>query len=243
MTKQPYAMTAPTWAETFSADLPCTHCRDSKLTRLLQDSLGGNALTVLISCISSCEADFEETNSTLKYANRYVNLLAAAWAPADGRFIVRTVEDYHSLGWACTQWQHVGIRQHVGIPLNFTNNSLRPYGCFEPLQVGQHDTCPSYLEHVLWPMHCTQCPVSTSATDCVTLLCTHVQGMPHQEPAPAQQAAAAGGGPAAPDAHQQLNRHYVGHTDAGTLAAHSDRSPGNVWLGSSCCRLQDHKHR
>jgi hypothetical protein len=44
--------------------------RDSKLTRLLQDSLGGNALTVLISCISSCEADFEETNSTLKYANR-----------------------------------------------------------------------------------------------------------------------------------------------------------------------------
>jgi hypothetical protein len=45
--------------------------RDSKLTRLLQDSLGGNALTVLISCISSCEADFEETNSTLKYANRY----------------------------------------------------------------------------------------------------------------------------------------------------------------------------
>ncbi|KAF6261928.1 P-loop containing nucleoside triphosphate hydrolase protein [Scenedesmus sp. NREL 46B-D3] len=44
--------------------------RDSKLTRLLQDSLGGSALTVLISCISSCEADFEETNSTLKYANR-----------------------------------------------------------------------------------------------------------------------------------------------------------------------------
>jgi hypothetical protein len=47
-----------------------TCCRDSKLTRLLQDSLGGSALTVLISCISSCEADFEETNSTLKYANR-----------------------------------------------------------------------------------------------------------------------------------------------------------------------------
>lgn len=45
-------------------------CRDSKLTRLLQDSLGGTALTILISCISSCEADFEETNSTLKYANR-----------------------------------------------------------------------------------------------------------------------------------------------------------------------------
>ncbi|GAX73057.1 hypothetical protein CEUSTIGMA_g510.t1 [Chlamydomonas eustigma] len=44
--------------------------RDSKLTRLLQDSLGGNSLTVLISCISPSESDFEETNNTLKYANR-----------------------------------------------------------------------------------------------------------------------------------------------------------------------------
>lgn len=41
-------------------------CRDSKLTRLLQDSLGGNSLTVLISCISPSEMDFEETNNTLK---------------------------------------------------------------------------------------------------------------------------------------------------------------------------------
>jgi hypothetical protein len=56
-------------------------CRDSKLTRLLQDSLGGNALTVLISCISSCEADFEETNSTLKYANRCA-CLQPPWVPA-----------------------------------------------------------------------------------------------------------------------------------------------------------------
>jgi kinesin family protein 4/21/27 len=44
--------------------------RSSKLTRLLQDSLGGNSLTVLITCISPAEGDFEETNNTLKYANR-----------------------------------------------------------------------------------------------------------------------------------------------------------------------------
>ena len=44
--------------------------RDSKLTRLLCDSLGGNSYTVLISCISPSEMDFEETNNTLKYANR-----------------------------------------------------------------------------------------------------------------------------------------------------------------------------
>ena len=44
--------------------------RDSKLTRLLCDSLGGNSYTILISCISPSEMDFEETNNTLKYANR-----------------------------------------------------------------------------------------------------------------------------------------------------------------------------
>jgi hypothetical protein len=54
-----------------SARRPHIPYRDSKLTRLLQDSLGGNSLTVLISCISCCEADFEETSNTLKYANRW----------------------------------------------------------------------------------------------------------------------------------------------------------------------------
>ena len=44
--------------------------RDSKLTRLLQDSLGGGSLAALIGCVSCCEADFEETANTLKYANR-----------------------------------------------------------------------------------------------------------------------------------------------------------------------------
>jgi hypothetical protein len=33
--------------------------RDSKLTRLLQDSLGGNSKTVMIACVSSLEEDLE----------------------------------------------------------------------------------------------------------------------------------------------------------------------------------------
>jgi hypothetical protein len=50
---------------------PLGLCRDSKLTRLLQDSLGGTSLTVLVACISGCELDFEESCNTLKYANRW----------------------------------------------------------------------------------------------------------------------------------------------------------------------------
>jgi hypothetical protein len=44
--------------------------RDSKLTRLLQESLGGNTQTVMIGCISESCICFEETLSTLKYASR-----------------------------------------------------------------------------------------------------------------------------------------------------------------------------
>ncbi|KAI8341650.1 hypothetical protein BC941DRAFT_466551 [Chlamydoabsidia padenii] len=48
--------------------------RDSKLTRLLQDSLGGNATTLMIACISSSELNLTETVNTIKYAHRARNI-------------------------------------------------------------------------------------------------------------------------------------------------------------------------
>ncbi|KAB7501765.1 Kinesin-like protein KIF21A [Armadillidium nasatum] len=48
--------------------------RDSKLTRLLQDSLGGNSRTLMIACVSPSDTDFMETLNTLKYANRARNI-------------------------------------------------------------------------------------------------------------------------------------------------------------------------
>ena len=44
--------------------------RDSKLTRLLQDSLGGNTKTVMIAALSPSDNNYEETLSTLRYATR-----------------------------------------------------------------------------------------------------------------------------------------------------------------------------
>lgn len=48
--------------------------RDSKLTRLLKDSLGGKSKTVMIVTISPAASQFEETLNTLKYANRAKNI-------------------------------------------------------------------------------------------------------------------------------------------------------------------------
>lgn len=48
--------------------------RDSKLTRLLQDSLGGNSRTLMIACVSPSSDNLTETLNTLKYANRARNI-------------------------------------------------------------------------------------------------------------------------------------------------------------------------
>ncbi|VDP74813.1 unnamed protein product [Echinostoma caproni] len=48
--------------------------RDSKLTRLLQDSLGGNAKTVMVANIGPASYNYDETLNTLRYANRAKNI-------------------------------------------------------------------------------------------------------------------------------------------------------------------------
>ena len=66
--------------------------RDSKLTRLLQDSLGGNAHTLMIACVSPAEWNASETINTLKYANRARNI--------KNRAVVNEKED----GWDDIEW-------------------------------------------------------------------------------------------------------------------------------------------
>jgi kinesin family protein 18/19 len=52
--------------------------RDSKLTRLLKDSLGGNSRTVMIANVSPSDLSYEDSNNTLKYANRAKNIKTTA---------------------------------------------------------------------------------------------------------------------------------------------------------------------
>ncbi|XP_059513006.1 kinesin-like protein KIF27 isoform X2 [Myotis daubentonii] len=48
--------------------------RDAKITRLLKDSLGGTAKTVMITCVSPSSFNFDESLNSLKYANRARNI-------------------------------------------------------------------------------------------------------------------------------------------------------------------------
>ena len=44
--------------------------RDSSLTRMLQNALGGNSKTIMICALSPASINYEETMSTLRYADR-----------------------------------------------------------------------------------------------------------------------------------------------------------------------------
>mmetsp|Transcript_1073 Transcript_1073/g.1580 ORF Transcript_1073/g.1580 Transcript_1073/m.1580 type:complete len:677 (+) Transcript_1073:52-2082(+) len=48
--------------------------RDSKLTRLLQDSLGGNSRTIMLACVSPADYNIEESSNTIRYATSARNI-------------------------------------------------------------------------------------------------------------------------------------------------------------------------
>lgn len=52
--------------------------RESKLTRLLKDALGGNGLTVMLACVSPAETNFDETLNTLRFSSRASSIVNRA---------------------------------------------------------------------------------------------------------------------------------------------------------------------
>jgi Kinesin motor domain len=59
--------------------------RDSKLTRLLKGSLGGNHKTLMIACVSPSSTNMEESLNCLRYANRAKNIQNRAHVNVDAR--------------------------------------------------------------------------------------------------------------------------------------------------------------
>jgi hypothetical protein len=52
-----------------------TNYRDSKLTRILKPSLGGNSKTIIIGCISRCSSDTDNTINTLNYCSKAASIM------------------------------------------------------------------------------------------------------------------------------------------------------------------------
>ncbi|KAG7230017.1 hypothetical protein INR49_009737, partial [Caranx melampygus] len=58
--------------------------RDSVLTWLLKDSLGGNSITTMIATVSPADVNYGETLSTLRYASRAKNIVNSPTVNEDG---------------------------------------------------------------------------------------------------------------------------------------------------------------
>lgn len=66
--------------------------RDSKLTRLLKDALGGNCCTLLIACVSPADAHADESLNTLRYAERTRSITNNAKPNVSGSSILTSSE-------------------------------------------------------------------------------------------------------------------------------------------------------
>ena len=92
--KQPGTAAAANGASTATAaSVSFVPYRDSKLTRLLKDSLGGNCLTVMIANVSPSALSSEDSHNTLKYANRAKDIE------------VRVERNERSVGWHVSQYE------------------------------------------------------------------------------------------------------------------------------------------
>ncbi|KAA1097254.1 hypothetical protein PGTUg99_013895 [Puccinia graminis f. sp. tritici] len=116
--------------------------RDSKLTRLLQDSLGGNAQTLMVACISPSEHNLGETLNTLKYANRARNIKNRAEVNAQ------------EVGWEDVEYlqstiiklrKELACLKNSGSPVDFANAS-RTLSAINEEDSAQDELSPKYLD-------------------------------------------------------------------------------------------------
>ncbi|XP_061301642.1 chromosome-associated kinesin KIF4A isoform X1 [Pezoporus flaviventris] len=94
--------------------------RDSKLTRLLQDSLGGNSHTLMIACVSPADSNLEETLNTLRYADRARKIKNKPIVNRDPQ-----AAELHQLKQQVQQLQVLLLQAHGGI-LPVSINSMAP---------------------------------------------------------------------------------------------------------------------
>ena len=96
------------------------HFRESKLTRLLQDSIGGNARTCLIATISPSRINAEESISTLKFADRAKQVMVVAVVnetrPVDHALVMRLQKEILHLRGMVAQMTNHMKQANISLP-------------------------------------------------------------------------------------------------------------------------------
>ncbi|XP_053609398.1 kinesin-like protein KIF12 isoform X1 [Plodia interpunctella] len=98
--------------------------RDSKLTKLLADSLAGNGVTLMIACIAPSKSNLSETINTLRYASRAKKIKSKPIVKMDARdaLILSLKREVEALQ---AENQHLRTALHVQTDYNMDTYSQR----------------------------------------------------------------------------------------------------------------------
>ncbi len=110
--------------------------RDSKLTRILQDSLGGNSKTLMICCVSPSILNFNESLNSLRYANRARNIENKPIINRDPT--VTLIDDLKSL-LKITSMEIIKLRSDFNVKVSdglLTNDQLLQYSQYNSNNTG-----------------------------------------------------------------------------------------------------------
>lgn len=83
--------------------------RNSKLTRMLQDSLGGNSYTLMVSCVSPADSNVEETLGTLRYSDRARKIKNKPIVNLDGGEMLINKLRMENQGRKEARWQYIFV--------------------------------------------------------------------------------------------------------------------------------------
>lgn len=104
------------------------YCRDSKLTRLLQQSLGGNSYTAAICNISAARVHAEETKSTLRFAS-FTSLIKNSVKKNESKANVQLLKQYRQEIEKLKQQLGGDLEDQVGRARSVREGKGRAAGC------------------------------------------------------------------------------------------------------------------
>ena len=118
--------------------------RNSKLTHLLKDALGGNSQTLFLACVSPAESNESETHSTLMYAKQARNIKNKPVKNTD-----KIQDEIRKLKIAVKTWMSTAVNEIFSNKKNSADTSVETPGKFCSSELNQPESPGIFIDSAL----------------------------------------------------------------------------------------------